>query len=256
MFCRRDSYRPLFRRISLFLRLGEKTISLVPFTLVSARDGQPASVPSPLVAQKLRLARQLSNLVVVYVHWGAELFDWPQPSQYEQAKWLVRNGADLIIGHHPHVIQKPECVSGKPVFFSLGNHLFDQKYPETKKGLIADCEFLGDRAESKVVCGGIETQAALNSSFPARVSPPAEEISSALDSIHIVESGHETIQVLDYRLRPHLGDREWMGGDFCWKEKARGFRTGVSQPVDSLKSSPLDLPTNHFYLRSSNTLHG
>jgi len=53
-----------------------------------------------------------------------------------------RNGwwatADIIIGSHPHVIQQPEIVEGKPVFFSLGNHLFDQKYPATKEGLIVD----------------------------------------------------------------------------------------------------------------------
>ena len=65
--------------------------------------------------------------------------------QQQQARWLVEHGADLIVGHHPHVVQAPACVEGRPVFFSLGNHLFDQKYAETKDGLIADCSVHGGR---------------------------------------------------------------------------------------------------------------
>jgi poly-gamma-glutamate synthesis protein (capsule biosynthesis protein) len=75
----------------------------------------------------MRLARSLAELVVVYIHWGSELLDWPNTGQREAAGWLIQNGADVIVGHHPHVVQTPECVRGRPVFFSLGNHVFDQR---------------------------------------------------------------------------------------------------------------------------------
>ncbi len=135
-----------------FLRIKGITVGFVTLNMVdSGSTNHP--LPSIELAQKLRLAHQLSNLVVVSIHWGTELMDWPSPAQRQQAEWLVAHGADLVLGHHPHVVQAPECVAGKPVFFSLGNHLFDQKYPETKTGMIADCRI--DRG--KLVCGALNT---------------------------------------------------------------------------------------------------
>jgi poly-gamma-glutamate synthesis protein (capsule biosynthesis protein) len=101
-------------------------------------------------------------MVVVYVHWGSELLEWPETRQRTAAAWLVQNGADLIVGHHPHVVQAAECVAGRPVFYSLGNHLFDQKYPAAKQGLIADCRLHG----TELGCGGIATMTPPGSAFP------------------------------------------------------------------------------------------
>lgn len=146
-----------------FLRVGGRTIGIVSLSLVPARDGAVEAVPSWQVAQKLRLARAVSDWVVVFVHWGKELEDWAVPQQKAQAEWLVGQGADLIIGAHPHVVQPPECVAGKPVFYSLGNHVFDQKYDDTKRGLIADCRI----ADGRLSCGGLATTTRIGSSYPA-----------------------------------------------------------------------------------------
>jgi hypothetical protein len=59
-------------------------------------------------------------------------------------------------------VQAPECVEGRPVFFSLGNHLFDQKYAETKDGLIADCSVHAGR----LLCGGISTHTDEATAYP------------------------------------------------------------------------------------------
>ena len=85
--------------------------------------------------------------------------------QEQQARWLVEHGADLVVGHHPHVIQSPKCVEGKPVFFSLGNHLFDQKYAETKDGLIADCRI----HDGQLSCRGLRTHTDPATSYPTLV---------------------------------------------------------------------------------------
>jgi poly-gamma-glutamate synthesis protein (capsule biosynthesis protein) len=145
-----------------FLSLGGHTIAVVAISAVTGRDGTRVEIPSTGLRQKLRLARNLSELVVVFIHWGSELLDWPSVEQRRSAEWLVQNGAGLIVGHHPHVVQAAECVGGKPVFFSLGNHLFDQKYPDTKKGWIADCRIRG----GVLRCGGISTETPAGSSFP------------------------------------------------------------------------------------------
>ena len=153
-----------------FIRLGDRTLALVALNLVPARDGGVDAVPSWQVAQKLRLARAVADWVIVYVHWGKELADWVVPEQRSQAEWLVAQGADVIIGAHPHVIQAPSCVNGRPVFFSLGNHVFDQKYAATKRGLIAECRIVGDR----LTCSGIATETPSGSSFPRLAATPRD----------------------------------------------------------------------------------
>jgi poly-gamma-glutamate synthesis protein (capsule biosynthesis protein) len=145
-----------------FFRFGEMTVGFVAVTTVKAADGRVQQVPSVEVAQKLRLARQLANLVVVSIHWGNELQDWPTDGQQQQARWLVEHGADVIVGHHPHVVQPPACVEGRPVFFSLGNHVFDQKYAETKDGLIADCSVHADH----LLCGALNTHTDETTAYP------------------------------------------------------------------------------------------
>ena len=73
-----------------------------------------------------------------------------------------KKGTDIIIGSHPHVIQKPELIRGKPVFFSLGNHLFDQKDPSTKEGLIVDIRI----QNGKFACTGYLTHTKQRSFYP------------------------------------------------------------------------------------------
>lgn len=148
-----------------FFQLRDATVGMIAINLIPGRDGACQNMPSVELRQKLRLARSLANLVVVDVHWGSELLDWPNKKQREGAEWLVSHGADLIIGHHPHVVQAPEMIAGKPVFFSLGNHLFDQKYLATKEGLIADCRI----NQGVLRCQGLTTHTAKHSFFPELV---------------------------------------------------------------------------------------
>ncbi len=135
------------------VRIRGTRLALLSITLIPAADKRVQEIPSPEVSEKLRMAREQANLVIVSIHWGSEYQKLPHTTQRMQARWLIQNGADLIVGHHPHVVQPPECVDGHPVFFSLGNHLFDQTYPPTKEGLIADCLLRGGH----VRCQGIRT---------------------------------------------------------------------------------------------------
>jgi Bacterial capsule synthesis protein PGA_cap len=141
---------------------GDEKIALVSVTLIPAADGRVQKIPSDEISEKLQKARQLADLVVVSIHWGHEYQKLVDATQREQAHWLIRQGADLIVGHHPHVVQASECVEGHPVFFSLGNHVFDQTYPPTKEGLIADCRLFGGRLS----CREIRTHTAPGTSVP------------------------------------------------------------------------------------------
>ena len=69
-------------------------------------------------------ARRDADIVVVCNHWGEE-YKGVTPTQRRDARTLVRAGADLVVGHHPHVTQPPEVVEGSLVAYSLGNFAFD-----------------------------------------------------------------------------------------------------------------------------------
>jgi poly-gamma-glutamate synthesis protein (capsule biosynthesis protein) len=127
-----------------FIRIKDLTVGVVALSMVPGRDERTVDVPGTELRQKLRVAKSISNFVVVYIHWGSEFLDWPDTKQRQAADWLIKNGADIMIGHHPHLIQKPESLHGKPVFYSLGNLVFDQKYPSTREGMLADCRIRGE----------------------------------------------------------------------------------------------------------------
>jgi poly-gamma-glutamate capsule biosynthesis protein CapA/YwtB (metallophosphatase superfamily) len=81
--------------------------------------------------------RLVSELQIIYVHWGDEYSNLPNQRQQKLAELLVQKGADLIIGHHPHVVQSVAVINSVPVFYSLGNFVFDQYFSkETQHGLI------------------------------------------------------------------------------------------------------------------------
>ncbi len=72
--------------------------------------------------QKLR--DQGCDVVIVSLHWGRETFMTPEPWQVTYAKQIISAGADMIWGHHPHVIQPIQMYQGKPILFSTGNFTF------------------------------------------------------------------------------------------------------------------------------------
>lgn len=82
------------------------------------------------IARELQSLSGMSDVQVVYVHWGEEYVGVHSASQKEFATFLVASGADIIIGHHPHVIQDIGLIEGVPVFYSLGNYVFDQYWNE------------------------------------------------------------------------------------------------------------------------------
>ena len=76
------------------------------------------------------------NLVVILMHWGEEYKTSANNSQKEIARVLIDAGADLIVGHHPHVVQELEQYGDGWVAYSLGNFVFDQSFSEdTMRGV-------------------------------------------------------------------------------------------------------------------------
>jgi len=86
------------------------------------------------------------NFLIVSMHWGEEYKLINSPVQQSLAHKIIEAGGDLIIGHHPHVVQNIEKYQGRLIFYSLGNFIFDQYFsPETQEGLAVGLEIYPDR---------------------------------------------------------------------------------------------------------------
>lgn len=81
------------------------------------------------------------DYLIAYVHWGTEDSDRFEDYQHEQAEELLRSGADIIIGSHPHVLQGIEYIDGKPVVYSMGDFWFND---ETKYNGLLELKISGE----------------------------------------------------------------------------------------------------------------
>ena len=97
-----------------------------------ANAANAAGMASDIVAAKAR-----ADLVVVSFHWGTEREYVANGRQRELAHLAVNCGADLILGHHPHVIQGFEIYNGKLIVYSLGNFVFNPGAPQCNYTILA-----------------------------------------------------------------------------------------------------------------------
>jgi poly-gamma-glutamate capsule biosynthesis protein CapA/YwtB (metallophosphatase superfamily) len=87
-------------------------------------------------------AKLLSDFVIVSMHSGNEYQVEPNQKQIDFSHIAIDSGADLVIGHHPHIIQKYEQYKNGHIFYSLGNCIFDQMWSEeTREGIMAKIVF-------------------------------------------------------------------------------------------------------------------
>ena len=85
------------------------------------------------------------DVVCVFAHGGIEFVPLPPVRRRTQLREFAEAGADLVVGHHPHVPQGWEVHEGTPIFYSLGNFLFGRgaKRPKTQWGLALEIDFQG-----------------------------------------------------------------------------------------------------------------
>lgn len=89
--------------------------------------------------------------VVAVLHWGTEFQPVPDMQQRYDARLLTQAGADAVIGHHPHVPQPVDSIGSVPVFYSLGNFVFDQSHPAAQKAAMALLRFTPAGMEAETI---------------------------------------------------------------------------------------------------------
>jgi gamma-polyglutamate biosynthesis protein CapA len=100
----------------------------------------------PLI-RKLKLE---NDYVVIDIHWGIEYEPRESEVQIQVAHALIDSGADVVFGHHPHVVEPVEVYKNRVIFYSLGNFIFDQLTPETNLGLAASVTFSDGKISTKI----------------------------------------------------------------------------------------------------------
>lgn len=91
-----------------------------------AGSGRPGSAHPDWaqVEQDISDARPKVDILMVSFHWGEELKSDPKKYQVDFARHAISSGADMVLGHHPHIPQGIEIFKGRPIFYSLGNYAF------------------------------------------------------------------------------------------------------------------------------------
>jgi len=112
--------------------------------LPPATDNSSGFAPADwnVIKENLDQARTQADIVIVVFHYGNEYSTTPNQYQKNISRKCIDEGADLVVGSHPHVIQGVESYKGGLIFYSLGNFVFDQSNPSPKESMIVKLQDL------------------------------------------------------------------------------------------------------------------
>ena len=135
------------------LRVGNTRVAFLAYTnLISPFLGRASSTPAvaryddDILKADITEAKKDADIVVVSFHWGDEYQTKHNAEQGRVGKLVIDAGANLVVGHHPHVVQEVEEYNGGLILYSLGNFVFDQNFSkDTRRGLLVEVIFDGNK---------------------------------------------------------------------------------------------------------------
>jgi gamma-polyglutamate biosynthesis protein CapA len=129
---------------------GDLTVATLSFTdsyvegfIARAFQGGALGAGTDMMTRLVQEAAGTADLVIAQFHWGDEYDFAPNQRQRDLAEEAALAGADIVVGHHPHVLKPVEMIGSTVVMWSLGNFIFDQGWTRTRESAIARYE-LGD----------------------------------------------------------------------------------------------------------------
>jgi poly-gamma-glutamate capsule biosynthesis protein CapA/YwtB (metallophosphatase superfamily) len=105
-----------------------------------ATSDEPGVVPAlpEYIWEDISALRDEADIVIASFHWGKEYASQPAAEQKALARLAVDAGTDLVLGHHPHVLQGIEFYKHGVIAYSLGNFVFDQRLPGTQESMVLE----------------------------------------------------------------------------------------------------------------------
>lgn len=127
----------------------------ITYSRASAKDGSAFAClnweESDRIKNSIQKIKAACRWCVVIVHGGDEFCGIPMPYTRDKYQEMLSWGADILVGHHPHVVQNFETVGDKTIFYSLGNFIFDTDYQRAQKntdvGILLKIRFYEDYYE-------------------------------------------------------------------------------------------------------------
>ena len=126
-------------REPLMLEIKGITIAFLSYCLVPDKTAYISIKDPKEICIDAQKAKSRADTLVVSIHWGSEYITRPSPSQIKLGRQIIDSGANIILGHHPHVLQGVESYKDGVIAYSLGNFVFDLVFlEETRNSVIAD----------------------------------------------------------------------------------------------------------------------
>ncbi|MFA9430709.1 CapA family protein [Egicoccus sp. AB-alg2] len=139
-----------------YQEVGDLTVATLSFSdayvvgfVALAFQGGVLSAEPDRTGRLIREAAANADLVVTHFHWGTEYGFAANRDQRELAQMAAAAGADIVIGHHPHVLQSVERIGDTLVMYSLGNFVFDQGWSRTRESAVVRYQ-LGQDGRARV----------------------------------------------------------------------------------------------------------
>lgn len=139
----RDGIRVAFLGYAQFVNGGAGAFALPD------RSGVVPMSP-PIIREDIRRVRDQVDYVVVSFHWSIENSQDTHPEDRRFAREVIDAGADVVLGHHPHVPRGVEVYNGKPILYSLGNLIFGHSHDYWVDNYLARLTLTRDRGITQV----------------------------------------------------------------------------------------------------------
>ena len=187
------------------LEQGGWRIALLAATTWTNRPPAPGDPALPVYSNNqlprrllpaITTARATHDLVLVLVHWGQEYSDGPDHSQRAAARRLIDGGADLVIGHHPHVLHGLERRGDGLIAYSLGNFLFANTDERSRDSGVLRVRYRPEQRCPERV-----------SFHPVRLGEPPTFTPASASAPHAAQI-RERMQLLSKRLRTPLREHD------------------------------------------------
>ena len=170
---------------------ASRVIPVVSWDIRNASPGVFTTYDPSLLISAIEAARLQCDYLTVFVHWGIERDAYPQDYQVTMAQQYIDAGADLVIGAHPHVLQGITYYKDKPVFYSLGNFIFNRSIPQTAAVKVTLCE---DQEPTIQLIAATASDACTRTCDTAEACTIFDYLEQISDNISIDDSGKLTQQ--------------------------------------------------------------
>ncbi|WHH56886.1 CapA family protein [Petroclostridium sp. X23] len=124
-----------------FFEAKDDVSGVAPLKHQDDKNGNAVKYEIDPIVEDIQKLKEQVDLVAVSFHWGVENSHNVPSLQRELAHSIIDAGADMILGHHPHVLQGIEIYKGKPVIYSMGNFIFDQNEKANNESMMVDMDF-------------------------------------------------------------------------------------------------------------------